>query len=503
VGRPGVGRPGVTRPAPGPGVVEGARGADPLPLARRTRNALVWSFLNNVVGRAGSMLTGVVLARILLPQDYGIFAVALVGLNAVLSMNELGVSLAIVRWPGDVRRLAPTVATLSTSFSSVLFVVTMVAAPAVCRALNAAGAVAAMRLLAVSLLIDAVCATPAAFMTREFQQNRRLVVDGVGLVVTAAVSITLALHGFGAWSLIWGQLVGNAVNAVFIIGWAPWRLRFGFRRSIARELLHFGLPLSAASLLVFAMLNLDYIVIAGTLGSVALGYYLMAFNLSSWPVNMLSAPVRRVSLAAFSRLVEDPSRGLEGFAKAFTMLLALTLPACLVMAICARPLVGLLYGGKWLPSAQVLPYLLLLGLVRVMAELAYDFLVALGRSRANVTVQAIWLVALLPALILGARWHGIAGVAVGHAVVAVVVVGPAYAAVLRASGVHLTGILRQCRRPLGAAAAAAVVGLATLQLVEGFLPRLAVGGSAFAVTYLTGVYPMRRQFAALRVAPAD
>jgi len=483
-----AGPPG-TDPSP-PGEPVAATGTSGL--GSLTRVALGWSFLNNLVSRAGSMLTGIVLARILIPEDYGIYAVALVGINAMLSLNELGVSLAIIRWPGDVRRIAPTVNTLAMSFSTLLFVGAMFGAPYLCRALHAPDASGVLRLLATSVLIDAAAAVPAAFMTREFMQDRRLVVDTVGLVITSTLSIVLALDGHGAWSLAWGQIIGNVVNAALIIWWAPWRFRFGWRRDLVRELLDFGLPLAVASLMVFAMLNLDYIVVGSILGPLSLGYYLLAFNLSGWPVGLLSAPIRRVSLAAFSRLADDSSKASAAFVRAFTLLLAITLPASLGMYVLAEPLIGFLYGEKWLPSAKVLPFLMVLGLTRVLAELAYDFLVAKGRARANLIVQSIWFAALIPALIIGAKTNGIVGVAVGHAITAAVIVGPAYGQVLRRNGVSLMAILRQLIRPTIAGILAAFAGWASLGLVDGRFLQLLVGGSVLLLVYGAIVYPLRR-----------
>src|SRR5262245_19708836 len=92
------------------------------PLQQTARRALWWSVANNVVGRVGTTLMGIVLARLLVPEDYGVYAAALVALSALLSMNELGVSLAIVRRPGDVSEIAPTVKTLALGSSLLLWI---------------------------------------------------------------------------------------------------------------------------------------------------------------------------------------------------------------------------------------------------------------------------------------------------------------------------------------------------------------------------------------------
>lgn len=444
------------------------------------------------VGRVGSSLLGIVLARILAPDDYGVYAVALVALNAVLSVNELGVSLAIVRWPGDVSRIAPTVATLSLASSALLYVGSFLAAPWVATRLGSPEATGVLRLLTLGVLVDAVTAVPAALMTRGFQQRRRLVVDTVAFFAVAGVSLTLALLGFGAWSLAWGTFVGSVVNGVVIVLWAPVRHGFGWRQDVVGELLAFGLPLAAASLLVFGMLNVDYVIVGHELGSTQLGFYLLAFNLSSWPVTLFSAPVRRVSLAAFSRLAEEPGAAMAGFVRACVLLLAAAGPACLLLSVFATPLIGFVYGEKWLPAAGPLPFLSVLALARVMGELAYDFLVALGRSRSNLAVQGLWLASLVPALLVGVSVGGIEGVAIAHALVAVLVVAPAFTLLLRRSGLSVRDIVVQLVRPVAGLVLAGVSGLLVLWAINDRFMEFAVGGLVVVVVYGLVVAPMRR-----------
>jgi PST family polysaccharide transporter len=483
-------------------MTEPTAGAPDEVLGKRVRRALGWSMLNNVVGRVGTTLMGIVLARILIPEDYGVFAVALVALNCLLSVNELGVSLAIVRWPGEVSRIAPTVVTLALGSSAVFWVGAFFAAPALADALNAPAASGLIRALTASILIDAITAVPAALMTREFMQRERMVVDTAGFVVAGTTALLLATSGHGAWSLVTSVLLGNIVNGLFILRLAPRRYRPGFSPAVARELLGFGLPLAGASLLLIALLNVDYIVVGTELGPRELGFYLLAFNLSAWPVNMFSAPARRISLPLFAKLHAGETSASAAFAPVCALLLLVTLPPCVMLALFAEPLVRLVYGGTWLPAANVLPWLMALALTRILGELAYDFLVALGKSRPNLAVQAVWLVALVPVLAVAVRIDGIRGVAIGHAVVSATVVIPAYAVVLRRAGVSLSTVAGQLWRPLSAAALAAVAGLGVVLAVPGWLPQLTLGCALVAVVYFALVYPMRTLVARASVGAA-
>lgn len=461
-------------------------------LPQTAKRALWWSILNNLVGRAGTTLMGIVLARILVPEDYGIYAVALVTFNVLVSMNELGVSVAIVRWPGAVDRIAPTVATLATLSSLVLWAAMFAFAPLIADALNADEATWLIRVLSAAVLIDAVTAVPAALMQREFMQRERMIADTIGFVVSSGTAIGLAFAGMGAWALVASALLGNIVNCAFIVRYSPKNYPFGFDLGVARELLSFGLPLAAASLMVMAMLNLDYVIVGAHLGPEALGLYLLAFNLSAWPVNMFSAPARRISLPLFARLHHgEATDASSAFVRVFTVLLLITLPACLMLAVFAEPLVRVVYGEAWAPSAALLSWLMVLALTRVVGELVYDFLTALGLSRANMVVQAIWLVALLIALPVGVATGGLKGIAIAHAGVCVLIVFPVFAFALARAGVSIRAIAGQMARPIAGGLAATGAGLVVGLLVGGDFVRLLLGGALVGLVYLAWVFPMR------------
>ncbi|MBE1466948.1 lipopolysaccharide biosynthesis protein [Kibdelosporangium phytohabitans] len=462
------------------------------------RKALRMSLLNTVVGKLGTFVTGIVLARLLTPHDFGVYAIAFVALIALLSLNELGVSLAIVRWPGDPERIRPTVTTISVVTSFFVYALCWFGAPVFAEAMEVPEATGVVRVLCVGALIDGLSAPVAQLMNREFRQGLRLFVDLSNLVVTTGVTVSLAATDHGAWSLAWGQISGNAVSSLVLFGLSRKWPRLGFDPRLARELVAFGLPLAGASLLMVAMWNVDKVFTGPMLGAFALGLYLQAFNLASWPVNVFSLVVRRVSLAAFARVQEDQGERQAVFAK-MTMLLAIpTLPVCTVLGLLALPVVTTLYGHPWAGSAVALQFLALLGVVRVASELAYDFLVALGRSRTTLWLQAGWLVALLVFLPLGAWLGGIEGVGIAHAGVAVVLVLPAYAMAVARTGISIRALAAPLVRPvLGTVCMVAVI-LVVRWLTEPSLLQLLLGGVLGLLAYAPAVWPLRKTLGALK-----
>jgi len=459
-------------------------------LTRRARRGLGLSLANNVLVRAGTFLTGVVLARILAPHDYGVYAVALVVLNALFSMNELGVSVALVRWPGDPRRIIPTVATLSIGSSLLMYVVSFIAAPWLTSAMGVPEATGVLRLMGVAVVIDGITSVPVAMLAREFGQGRRLIIDITSLAVVSCTTLVLAATHHGVWSLAIGQVAGNLTTLVLAFLLVTTRFRPGWDGESARELVRFGLPLAGSSFLVFAVLNIDYVVVASMRGAVELGYYLLAFNLSSWPVNAISTAVRRVSLPYFAQLRETPAQVSTAFARALGLLLLVTVPVCALLSAFAIPMVRVVYGARWTPSAAALAYLAILGGARVVFELCYDFLVADARPRATLRLQVVWLISLAAALPAAAHWGGVRGVAMAHAAVAVIVMAPLFFRAIMGSGVRLRDLRRPATGPLLGTLGVAAAAAASLSLGDG-IARLAIGGGGALLVYLVVQRPQR------------
>jgi O-antigen/teichoic acid export membrane protein len=466
------------------------------PLASKAGRALGLSFVNTLATRLGTLAIGVALARIVGPEEFGTFAIGLLALTAMLSFSELGVSLAIVRWPDSPREIAPTVATISTISGTCLCLVSLAAAPWFCDAMGAPDATNVVRLLSVAVLISGLVATPAAILQREFRAGRRMLIDQVGSWTGALVSIGTAIAGMGAMSLAIGRLAGVSLSAVMFLASAP--ISFGFDPAVARRLLSFGLPLAGSSIVVFAVTYVDQFLVASLLGPVALGFYFLAFNLSSWPVTVFSQPVRQVSPATFARLQGDAPAMRRSFVLSASLLAAVTVPVCLVLSGAAGPLIDLVYGAEWSPAAAALLWLGVAAGLRILCELVYDYFVVLGSTRVVFAVQVVWLVALVPAVYVGAELAGIAGASAGHVIVAACLVIPIYLAELRRVGIATRQLGRAVAAPAAYGAAVGVVAFAASRLTLVDPLALAAAGLAVAAALALQAHGIRAAVAQLR-----
>jgi PST family polysaccharide transporter len=472
-------------------------------LTSKVKSGAWWSIANTVTFRVATFATTIVLARTVFgPKEFGLYAVSQVILALLLSINEMAVSLAIVRWDGDVRTFAPTVFTLAVAFSTLIYCALFAIAPEAARLLGSPAATGMIRLLCVCVVIDGLICVPFALLTRAFAQRRLMAVNSVNFVVTTGVTFWLAFSGAGAISFAWGAVAGGVVALVAAFFAAPFVVRPGWNTSQARRLMRFGLPLAGASLLMLGVYNVDSAIVGGVLGPAALGLYQLAFNIAGWPARSISEAARRVSFAGFSRAADSPDQLTDGFVRALGLVMAATVPACVLLATLAAPLIRLVYGSAWTPAAPVLTLLAVLGLFRVAYDLAYDCLAAVGKRPTLLGVQALWLAALIPVLLIGARTHGIVGVGTGHALVAGLLVCPAFLWALSRCKIPVRSILGACVRPfLGGALMIVVIEL-TLRALGGTLAGMAAATCTGAAVYLPVVFPMRALLRPPQPAPA-
>jgi PST family polysaccharide transporter len=459
-------------------------------LARDVKRGLVWSALNSLALRMGSVVVGIILARVLAPETFGVYAVALTVQSVLLTLADLGMSVDLVRAEDPARR-APTVATVSLVSGILLAVGMSVTSGPVAAALGAPDAAPVIVVLSWTLVLSAAGVVPYALLQRRFQQ-RKLFVSSVGDFATGAcVTLGLVLLGMGPMALAIGRLAAQCVATGLQFVFARVRPRFGFDRSIARSALAYGVPLAAANLLSWALLNIDNVAIARIAGTTQLGLYVLAFNVSSWPMTAIGQAVRSVSLAGFSRTSRRDGDG--GFETALSLTWAAALPAGVLLAALAHPLVELLYGARWSASATALAALGLFGALRVVLDLIATYLMARGAARPVLYVQIVWFVSLIPAVVIGTHWKGVSGAAWAHVAVASLVILPAYVLPLRASGVPLRSLIRSLWLPTLAAVPSWWVAHAVATAVESSFPALVLGGLAGVSVYAAICVPWIRR----------
>jgi lipopolysaccharide exporter len=458
------------------------------------RRGALWSTLDVVVNRTSGFLLGIIVARLLSPADFGIYAVALVVHAILINVSDLGVGAALVRDDNEaVRASGRTVTTIALACSISLGLLMALLAPVLAELLGAPRATTAIRVMALTLPLAGITAVPGALLRREFKMKTIFVADTANNAASGVAVIALALAGAGPLALAWSFVAGQLLTAIILVARSPAWFWPGWDRGEARRLLGFSLPLVGANVLGFTTQNVDYIIVGKLMGSVSLGLYLLAFNISGWPQNVLGFVIKSVSLPAFARLKESGGDMAAHFCSALRSVVRVTFPVCLFLGALAHPLVLTVYGSRWGKASEALVGLVVLGAARTLVELFSDFLTAIGRTRPVLAVQLVWLPALIGALLVGVNQFGIPGAGAAQAAVSGLVIVPLLVFFVNRAGVPWSLVVSAMLPAFCWAAATATVGWYVASLVR--TPALAyiAGGTAGLLIYVLPYLPEVRR----------
>lgn len=458
-------------------------------LGTRVSRGLGWSLIGQVLARIGVFASGVVLARILVPIDMGEVAAALVVVNVMMAINELGVIPAIVRWTGDVREACATAATIAIVNSVAMYLLAYAIAPYVADLTNTPGSVWVIRIMSLAVLVDGVIAVPLAILYRELRVVPQVVAEVAGTAVYVAGSVALAAAGAEANSVALSRVFGAVVTGIILACAAGWRARPAFDLDVARELLRFGMPLAVSAAVFEGVMSVDYLIVGRELYGAALGVYLLAFNLSSWPVSVISMAIGRVSFAGYSALLGDHDRLVRGFVQSVAVALSATVPLVLILAYLSPDVVDVVYGAIWADAAAPLRWLLVIGGLRVMLQMAGEVIAVSDRTMTVLWLRFAWLLLLPFALDYGAEHMGLSGVGVAHVVIAVGIMTPLFLWEVRRSGIPLRPLVGTLPRPTIAGALCLVAMSLLSPLVHSGIMRVFVLGSVGALVYVAVVVP--------------
>ncbi|HEU5195770.1 MAG TPA: lipopolysaccharide biosynthesis protein [Methylomirabilota bacterium] len=371
---------------------------------------LIWNIgymaAARVLGLAAQGLATVVLARYLTAADYGVIGYATVFLAFLNLFQDAGLQGAAVQASEFSERARATAFWMKLTLSATLAICGMIAAPLTLVAFDDPGAASVIRALSLCYLLTSVAFVPSILLLRDLNYRAISLVQALSALAGSSCSIVMAMIGSGYWSIVVGSIVWNLVLMLASMRLRPYWPRLEFDRGVARGFWGYGLGLSSANLVVFALFNADNLLIGAILGATQLGYYALAFNWGSLVASTLCGVVGGVLFPTFSRLNRDEMRRI--YIRSVRYSLAAGMLANVTLAVAAPSLLISVLGrgtDKWLPALGPLYVLCLYGVLRVTLEPLGSVVVAVGKPgamlRPNVIVAVIQIAALYPALRLG------------------------------------------------------------------------------------------------------
>ena len=368
------------------------------------------------VSRVVIQLVGlVVLARLLSPKDYGLFAmvVAIIGVGEVF--RDFGLSSAAVQARVLTTQQRTNLFWVNSAIGLTLTLVTLLAAQPIAHFYGEPQLVSLASLLSVTFLANGLATQFRADLNRRLRFGWLVAADVTSQIVGLAFGIGGALAGWGFYSLAAMQISQTVVAllvAAFACGWVPGPPRRGVPM---RSFYRYGLGLVAAQLLGYGAKSADSIIIGATLGATPLGLYSRAFQLLSLPFQV-QAPAGRIALPLLARVQDDPERFGARLVRAQGVLLHLTALSIAVPAAVAPPLFSLVLGSEWGAAAPVFRALALGGFATVASYACYWVFLSKGLT-GSMFRFSLWARPLtIAALLIGSHW-GMYGVATAYSAV--------------------------------------------------------------------------------------
>jgi O-antigen/teichoic acid export membrane protein len=384
-------------------------------LKGKVARGLGWVGATQVIGQLIRTGGAIVIARLLVPEDYGLATLALVFTSLVLVFSDLALGAALVQ-----RKVLTeddrSTAFWMTIFCGVLFTVVGVGIAGVVSEIYEQPDVRPLLMvLSASFLITALGATQQSLLLREMHFKRMETLILAGTLAGTVAAVVVAAQGGGAWAIIAQQLVTAAVISLLMWLASDWRPRLSFSRASARSLWGFSGPLVGHRLLFYVHQNADNLIIGRVLGTAALGAYAVAYNVMLAPASRIAAPVQRVLAPAFSRLQDEPARMADAWARATRLVGMIVIPGMVGIGVVAPDFVPVVLGEQWAAAIPIVPVLAWVGMIQALQALNVDILMARGRTKAMFRYMCGFTAAHLIAFAIGVNW-GIAGVAVAYAV---------------------------------------------------------------------------------------
>lgn len=358
-----------------------------------------------------------VLARLLSPSDFGLMGMVIVVIGFSQLFADMGISNAIIYHQNSTREELSSLYWLNIAAGIGIFIIIYATTPLIASFYHEAQLKDLLHLSAVIFLILPFGQQFQVLLQRELQFNRLAKIDITGSFANSVFAIALALLGMGVFSLIWGQLAGASIRTLLLFYWGLKNHRPHLHFSIhdLKKYISFGLYQMGEKAINYFNSNLDYLLIGSLLGSKALGYYTLAYNLVLRPTNLINPVITRVAFPVFSKVQNDIEKLKKGYLKVLQFLSTLNFPIMAGLAVVAPVLIPVVFGDRWLPSVILIQILTIVGLLRSTGNPVGSLLLSRGRADLGFKWNLALIITQIPGLYLGAKLGGTMGVAIAFA----------------------------------------------------------------------------------------
>lgn len=354
--------------------------------------------------------SGIVVARLLTPADFGMLAMVSPILGFLGTFNDLGFGQAIVQSHkiGDHQLSALFWRNILISIGLALLLGLI--APVAAKLYHEPRVTALLIAMGILLVIGTLGLVPNALLKRKMLFGPISFIDIGSLVTGTAVTIAAAALGLRYWSLVIGQVATSLTSVTLALLLAKWLPTFRLRADNIGQFMRFGANLTLVNIATYFSMTADNMIVGAVSGKVQLGLYDRSYTLTIAPLSQLLAPINQLSVPLLSRLQHKPELYKTSYSNMLRMALTLTMPAMLFCVVLATNLVPLMLGPIWTPAASIFQWVCFGGLVAPLFSSTGWIFTTQNRTGEQVKASVATAVISVISFALGVRW-GALGVA--------------------------------------------------------------------------------------------
>jgi PST family polysaccharide transporter len=415
-------------------------------LKKMAVSGIKWSTFSQVGRQGMQLITLIILANLLQPDDFGLVGMATVVTGFVAIFRDLGTSSAIIQREAVSDNLLHSIFWINVFFGLLVTIVLIIFSPLIGNLYQEPEVSIILIVLSPTFLIAGLGILQQSLLERNLEFNKLAKIELSATLLASVVGISSAWLGFGAWSLVYQTIafVSATTPSLWIATcWKP-RLILEWREvtSVAR----YSLNLTGFSIFNYFARNADYFLIGRFLGAEALGYYTLAYRIMFYPLLNIASVISRVVFPLLSQMQNDHARFCYAYIRVTRTIALITFPLMMGLWILAEPFVLSVFGTKWQPMIVLLLILSPIGMIQSIGTTVGDIYQAKGR-----TDWMLWWGLFAGSIVLlsfciGLQW-GVVGVAGAYAIASTLLSYPGFAVPFKLVDLSMREFLSELWRP--------------------------------------------------------
>lgn len=445
---------------------------------------IFWAYASFFSTKVLNLISIVVLAWYLDPEEFGLMAICLAILGYFEIISQFGMGMALISAREKVEEVATAVFICGLALSGAIFVLIWFTAPAISDWYGDPKLAELLPVIAVALIVNAAATVNVSFLYRELRLKAKVIPDVARGLTKGLVAILLAILGFGVWALVLGYLLGAIAGGIVTYIVRPWRPTRRPDRETYKYIVHFGSNLIGAQTINATPLLLDNLLVGKVLGMTALGIYSLAFRIPELGIKTFTNVAASVLHPIMSKIQSDPAELKAYYYGALKYCSVLMFGMGGAIAVLAEPLVHVLYAPKWygmIVPMQLLAIAFAIGTIEMVPGNVFK---AVSRTDLTFKVSVINL-PFFVVLIWLAVPYGITAVAFVQLVLAVIRFVPNYLMLKRIMDVSARKTLHSLTPGIVCALIGSAAGLAVqgLEVVDGDVVKLLAATTAYSASF--------------------